>query len=55
MYKSGYMSKRAVRDLLAVKEGTIDYLSKQVDDLQAKNLELQARLDSSSPELVETN
>jgi chaperonin cofactor prefoldin len=43
--ESGYLSRQAVKDLLAVQEGEAIYLRNRVDSLEAENEVLRKRLE----------
>ena len=42
--ESGYLSRQAVKDLLAVQEGEAIYLRNRVDSLETENEKLRAQL-----------
>lgn len=43
--ESGYLSRQAVKDLLAVQEGEAIYLRNRVDSLESENMLLRKQID----------
>ena len=43
---AGYMSTQAVKDLIAIKVGEIQYLRTQLDSLTGENARLRSRVES---------
>ena len=44
--ESGYLSRDAIKDLLAVRNGEIDYLRSRVEYLESENEQLNRRITS---------